>query len=113
MAFFLQGKEYWKFVTLAPPEPKTGETETFIKRYDEWISKDWRAKGFICQAVDKRYVGQIKNESYAKAMWKKIESLFEAKAIDNGFMDRVRFYQMTLSEGDDLLEFISEIEKLN
>ena len=44
MAFFLQGKGYWEVITLDPPEPKTGETETsesFIKRYDEWISKDW------------------------------------------------------------------------
>ena len=116
MTFFLQGKGYWEVIVFDPPGPKAGETETsdsFTTRKEEWIAKDWRAKGHICQAIDRKYVGQIKTEESAKQMWEKMKTLFMSDSIETEFSEILQFYSLKLDEGGDLIEFISEVERLH
>ena len=116
MTFYLQGKGYWEVVICDPPGMKAGETETlesFIVRSDQWKSKDWQAKGLICQSIDREYVGQIKDELTAKNMWEKMNLLFSARTIESEFAETVRFHSIELDEGGDVIEFLSEIERLH
>ncbi|CAJ2658024.1 unnamed protein product [Trifolium pratense] len=87
----------------AKPNSKSGE---------EWEFEHLQVCGFIRQYVEDNIYNHIANETHAKTLWEKLESLYASKSGNNKLFLLNSFISLKYKEGTSISDHLSEFQGL-
>lgn len=103
-AVFL-GKELMSVVDGSEPKPPSAGADQIA-----WIKKDNQAISLLCQVLDKKHLQYIISCTTSHAMWAKLKLINEQDASESVHALQQSFYKCTLSDGESIATFVSNIE---
>ena len=98
-------KELDSFIEEDPPASDSDD-------YQSWCRADNKAKAVIGLTLSDTHLEQVQYAHTAKQMWSMIIDIFEKHTLLNKLAARRRFYTVTMSDGEKVLEFASRVMQL-
>ncbi|KAJ0078281.1 hypothetical protein Patl1_37274 [Pistacia atlantica] len=80
------------------------------KSDEEWEFKDKQVFGYIRQWVEDNVVNHIANETYARALWYKLETLYDSKIGNNKLFLPKQAMNLRYKEGSSILDHLNEFQ---
>lgn len=82
MENFLRSKEYWSLIEngILQPTPGVAVTEADQKKIEESKLRDFKAKNYLYQAIDRVTLETILNKGTAKDIWESLKTRFQGNA---------------------------------
>ena len=79
---------------------------------EQWEFEHQHVCGFIRQYVEDNVYNHIVNETHAKTLWEKIESLYASKSGNNKLFLLNNFISLKYKEGTSISDHLSEFQGL-
>lgn len=79
---------------------------------EDWNLEHQQVCGFIRQFVDDNVYNHIANETHARTLWEKIESLYASKSGNKKFYLLNRFLNLRYQEGTSISDHLNEFQGL-
>lgn len=77
-----------------------------------WIKRDNQAISLLCQVLDKKHLQHVISCTTSHAKWAKLKLIHEQDASESVHALQQSFYKCTLSEGESIASFVSNIEAI-
>ena len=109
----LNASDLLRFIDGETSYPVVGgaiKSENLEAKVNEWKRGDSKAQKIIATTMASQSLLHIINCTTARAMWLKLESVYEAKSRESIHMLQQRFYMFSMDPADDVATHISKLQ---